>query len=188
MAFVARLLPCLVTLQLRLADSTGCSVCCSPGGSCESAFHGRPGVCCGLLQCCPVGSYCVRCGSGFRCAGSPYARCNNGNGESVLASQSALVILAVALVLSFCLLRSLCERSPTTRPIVGQPIVATAGGGQVVASPLYQTPYPPHNDGMVSGMVGGMVSGLVVGTILSDLDEPPTYAEVTDAGYQPDAA
>lgn len=126
----------------------------------------------------------MRCEFGFRCTNSPYGRCDGGAGESVSLLQLASLFLSAVfffLVLhSAC--RCLCERAPSyTQPIVGQPVVTP--GGQVVAPPLCQTAYAPQNDGMMSGLVTGMV----LGTIMSDLDEPPTYVEATDAGYEPDA-
>lgn len=180
MVFTTRIAICLIALHIRSSLST-CSDCCSPGGSCESAFHGDPGVCCGFNQCCPTGAYCMRCGSGFRCTNSPYGRCEDGGGQGFEAQLASLFF--TALLLS-CLAISVCqcvnERARAQQPAVGHPIVTP--GGQIVASPLYQAPYAPQHDGAMSGLVTGMV----LGTVLADMDEPPTYVEATDAGYEPD--
>ena len=125
----------------------------------------------------------MRCGSGFRCTNSPYGRCEDG-GEQGLALQ--LVSLFVTVLFLTCLAASVCrcinERARAQQPAVGHPVVTP--GGHIVASPLYQAPYAPQHDGAMSGLVTGMV----LGTILADVDEPPTYVEATDAGYEPDTA
>lgn len=127
----------------------------------------------------------MRCKFGFRCTNSPYGRCDDGANESVSLLQLASLFLSTVLLFGilYGACRYVCQRAPLhTQPIVGHPVATS--GGRVVASPLCQTAYAPQNDGMMSGLVTGMV----LGTILSDLDEPPAYAEATEAGYEPDAA
>ncbi len=124
----------------------------------------------------------MRCGFGFRCTSSPYGRCD-GIGEPTTSIPS-LASLLFAGVLLWCLLFGVCrllnDRVCAHKPVVGHPI---ASEGQIVASPVYQAPYAPHD-----GAMSGLVAGMVLGTVLSDMHEPPTYVEATDAGYEADIA
>ena len=64
----------------QLQQLTPCQTCCSPGGDCAAAFHGKPGICCGTdasgSACCPASAngvplaMCVKCNIGYRCATS----------------------------------------------------------------------------------------------------------------------
>lgn len=54
---------------------TPCQTCCTPGGSCEQAYKGTRGQCCGTdgstAYCCPwppTEAMCVKCNVGFQCA------------------------------------------------------------------------------------------------------------------------
>jgi hypothetical protein len=63
---------------------TPCAACCAPGGSCDAAFKGTSGICCGVIAerpfCCPtVGSSfgaatCYRAGDAFRCRAAAPSR------------------------------------------------------------------------------------------------------------------
>ena len=179
MALATRCMMCFIALQLRSADMTGCSDCCTPGGSCESAFRGRPGVCCASNQCCPVGDYCMRCASGFQCAHYPYGRCEEDVSEPVSVFQIASFLIGGMLL--FLVLQGVCRYLCDRMPWQTQPTIVSSAG-QVVACPEYQDSDAPQNDGVMSGLVAGMV----MDTVISEIDEPPTYREATEAGYEPD--
>jgi hypothetical protein len=83
-ALALALLACTAVAQdnATRAPATPCGDCCAPGGACDAAFKGTPGICCGVIAerpfCCPsVGSSfgvatCYRSGDAFRCrAASP---------------------------------------------------------------------------------------------------------------------
>ena len=63
---------------VALPQLTPCQQCCSPGGTCEKAYKGTPGKCCGTVGgqafCCPgsvanpaLGAKCYNCGDSYRC-------------------------------------------------------------------------------------------------------------------------
>ena len=72
-----RLIHVLLAILLpRVVGSTPCEECCSPGGSCASAYKQGPGICCGTSGsqsfCCPTPmARCFKCKSGlYRCYAS----------------------------------------------------------------------------------------------------------------------
>ncbi|KAJ1633107.1 hypothetical protein T492DRAFT_837866 [Pavlovales sp. CCMP2436] len=68
-------------VERQLQEISQCMQCCSPGGSCEYAYHQSKGFCCGTMQatayCCPwptSEAMCVRCNMGYKCAKAGSAR------------------------------------------------------------------------------------------------------------------
>lgn len=139
-----------------------CSDCCRSGGTCDAAYKGEPGICCGGGTCCPRGALCVHCEYGVtRCAFPPYTGCPRVRRYEPEEGVMFFVLLFVGMcALSACLWRSHYHHSPPTVPATN-----------VVA-------YPPVSDGFATGLLGGV--------LLSDAlhdhspePEPPSYVEAT---------
>lgn len=128
----------------------------------------------------------MRCGPEFRCTGTPYGQCPvPPRIETLTLFDVSWVIIGGTLVLGalYSLCRCLAARA-TTPPVVGQPVLAPGGPACSVDYPAAAAypAYAPHHDGTMSGLV----AGLVLGSALSDHDEPPSYAQAVDAGFEAD--
>ena len=141
-----------------------CSDCCRSGGSCDQAYKGGPGVCCGASgECCPQGSVCVHCEYGrVHCAYPPYANCPRMRNVSEVES-AFVAFMFGSCAMGFCLqavrARTTNEIAPggSVPVVVGHP---TGGGG---------------GDGFVTGLLGGMI----LSDVMHDADDPPTYVDAT---------
>ena len=139
------------------ATPTPCAACCAPGGSCDAAFKGTSGVCCGLIAerpfCCPtVGSSfgaatCYRAGDAFRCrtSASP-SRSSNAPRPVVVTTNRAvswgwwllfLILPFALLVLCFYSIASARSRAKDTPVMVAMTPQQQGPGG---ASPSYGIP------------------------------------------------
>lgn len=121
-------MPLLAIVVAWASAQTECAVCCSPGGSCQRAFHGRPGVCCGDGQCCPESAYCIRCGFEYRCSRSLHASCDDSN-EQI---DSAMVFMWAALLLFACVMTWRCWTVESRDFRASTPILTPAGHPQYI--------------------------------------------------------
>eukprot|EP00306_Pavlova_sp_CCMP459_P010780 CAMPEP_0185192582 /NCGR_PEP_ID=MMETSP1140-20130426/19403_1 /TAXON_ID=298111 /ORGANISM="Pavlova sp., Strain CCMP459" /LENGTH=256 /DNA_ID=CAMNT_0027759337 /DNA_START=44 /DNA_END=814 /DNA_ORIENTATION=- len=140
----------------HVSHLTPCQECCTPGGSCDHAFHGDKGMCCGSIAdqafCCPYPptmAMCIKCNLGYKCAragavrtqrdaerhcldlgGAPrsgHSRHGSSNGSEILSSIIAFIVL---IMLAYAIYQC-CTAA--TRPQVNQ-------GVQMGAPPPYGYP------------------------------------------------
>jgi hypothetical protein len=155
MRFILGILYCVVRVHAT------CSDCCRPGGVCDAAYKGEPGICCGGATCCPRGALCVHCEYGVtRCAHPPYTGCLHVRlYESDEGVTFILLLLFGICAFSAYLWRFHDYHSPTVSAM------------NVVAS-------PPVSDGFATGLLGGMIFSNALDDH-SPEPEPPSYVDVT---------
>ena len=158
------------------ATRTPCAACCAPGGTCDAAFKGTPGVCCGVIAdrpfCCPSSgssfgaATCYRAGDAFRCrtASSPGRSVpsprpvyvSNDRGTSWAWWLFFLVIPVLLLGLCFYSIlaaRNRAKEQPAMVAMTPQQLQAGPGGASYGYPVAGQPVYVPQ------GAAGGAASG-----------------------------
>ena len=184
------------------ATATPCAACCAPGGSCDAAFKGTPGVCCGLITdrpfCCPTvgtsfgAAICYRTGDAFRCRTSaspsrstaprPVVVTTNDRGVSWAWWLFFLVVPFLLLLLCFYSIASARSRAKDTPVMVALTPQQQGPGG---ASPSYG--YPVTGQPVYVGQQGaaagggtspwlaggaGLLGGYMLGSTLAGAHQP----------------
>ena len=160
--------------------SSSCSDCCSSGGSCSEAWKGEKGVCCGGGQCCPIGSYCYRCGGAWRCSWSRNPSCHSSSSYTTSEGFWGQCIFLAFLFLAFVIIARACVSSMYPSSLPWQSSSHTSHSlhsaqSQSVQQPLVLPGYPVQNSGMSAA--GGAAVGFVAGSLLSDaMHSSPCYS------------
>lgn len=198
-----------LTIHVCNAESihaVGCAECGSIGGSCDQAFEGTPKICCGMTHCCPLNTFCIKCGVEFQCSNSLHGRCDDAPDPftksgtifatlyTMLSCVFFLLFLSVAHGVYRCLMtcpyfRSVPEMGATTEYHRHR---HTQDGQLAPCQPSYRphedaSNAPPHatqNDGTTTGL---KVWDTDLESVLDEsLDEPPTYREATNSDIKAD--
>lgn len=144
MWYILGILCCIVRVHAT------CSNCCRPGGVCDAAYKGGPGICCGGGSCCPRGALCVQCDHGVtRCAYPPYTGCPQ-HFETERGITFVLFLIVCTCAFNACLWRSHYHHSSAVT----------------------------SSDGFATGLIGGVLLSDALHDH-SPEPEPPSYVEAT---------
>ena len=193
------------------APATPCAACCAPGGSCDAAFKGTNGVCCGLVAdrpfCCPAAgssfgpATCYRAGDAYRCRAAAPSRSSpaprtmmvTNNRSASWAYWLFFLVIPVAL-LGLCFYSIITARNRAKDAPVMVAMTPQQGPGQlgpggasygypVAGQPVYM---PQGGAGGVGGVGGGTSPWLAGGAgLLGGYMLGSTLGGARGASYYP---